>query len=43
MPLFTFSLDSFQITQTRSAHKDTDYVIFTLKINGLAQPESTTT
>lgn len=40
MPLFTFSLDSFQITQTRSAHKDTDYVIFTLKINGLAQPES---
>jgi hypothetical protein len=40
MPLFTFSLDSFQITQTRSAHKDTDYVIFTVKINSLARPES---
>jgi hypothetical protein len=36
MPLFTFSLDSFQITQTRSAHKDTDYAIFTLKIVGLS-------
>jgi len=40
MPLFTFSLDSFQITQTRSAHKDTDYVIFTKKISSLARPES---
>jgi hypothetical protein len=41
MPLFTFILDSFQITQTRSAHTDTDYVIFTLKI-GDARPESFT-
>ena len=40
MPLFTFSLDSFQITQTRSAHKDTDYAIFTLKIIGLSVAES---
>jgi hypothetical protein len=40
MPLFTFSLDSFQITQTRSAHKDTDYVVFTVRKNAIDPPES---
>jgi hypothetical protein len=40
MPLFTFSLDTFQITQTRSAHKDTDYVIFTVKIGQMGSAES---
>jgi hypothetical protein len=40
MPLFTFSLDSFQITQTRSAHKDTDYVIFTVKTSSEGRAES---
>jgi len=34
MPLFSFELDTFQITDTRSAHKDSDYVSFTLKIGG---------
>jgi hypothetical protein len=29
---FTFSLDSFQITDTRSLHNDTDYVTFTLLV-----------
>jgi hypothetical protein len=31
MPLFTFKLDSFEITQTRSAHTDTDYVCLTVQ------------
>jgi hypothetical protein len=35
MAFFTLSLDSLQISQTRSAHKDTDYAVFTLKIIGL--------
>jgi hypothetical protein len=26
---FTFTLDSLQITDTRSLHQDTDYVTFT--------------
>lgn len=30
---FTFVLDSFQITDTRSLHEDTDYVTFTLTVN----------
>lgn len=29
-PTFTFILDSFRITDTRSRHQDTDYVSFTL-------------
>jgi hypothetical protein len=29
---FTFSLDSFQITDTRSLHNDTDYLTFTLLV-----------
>jgi hypothetical protein len=36
MPLFSFELDTLQITDTRSAHKDSDYVSFTLKIGGAA-------
>jgi hypothetical protein len=40
MPLFTFNLDTFQITQTRSAHKDTDYVIFTVKLSSEGRAES---
>ena len=34
MPIFSIVLDTFQITQTRSAHKDTDYVSVTLQIGG---------
>ncbi len=34
MPIFSIVLDSFQITQTRSAHRDTDYVSVTLQIGG---------
>lgn len=41
MSLFTFGLDNFEITDTRSAHKDTDYVAFTLGIGGAA-PQSIT-
>ena len=36
MPLFTFDLEAFQITDTRSAHKDTDFVAFTLKVGATA-------
>ena len=32
MPLFQFSLNTMQITDTRSTHKDTDWVSFTLKV-----------
>ena len=32
MAVFTFTLDSFQITDTRSRHEDTDYVTYTLLI-----------
>jgi hypothetical protein len=35
MASFNFTLDSFQITDTRSQHKDTDYVSFTLRLNNL--------
>ncbi|MCU1324072.1 MAG: hypothetical protein JWM43_3721 [Acidobacteriaceae bacterium] len=38
---FTFTLDSFQITDTRSRHEDTDYVSFTLLVkssSGSGQP-----
>jgi hypothetical protein len=34
MPIFSIVLDTFQITQTRSAHTDTDYVSVTLQIGG---------
>jgi len=30
---FTFTLDSFKITDTRSRHNDTDFVTFTLLVN----------
>lgn len=33
MALFTFELDTFQITETRSLHLDTDYVTLTLSVN----------
>ena len=32
MAVFSFTLDSFQITDTRSLHEDTDYVTFTLLV-----------
>jgi hypothetical protein len=32
MAVFTFTLDSFQITDTRSLHEDTDYVTYTLLV-----------
>lgn len=34
MAVFSFTLDSFQITDTRSRHEDTDYVTFTLLVKG---------
>jgi hypothetical protein len=34
MPTFSIVLNTFQITQTRSAHTDTDYVSVTLQIGG---------
>ncbi len=40
MPLFQFNLNTMQITDTRSTHKDTDWVSFTLKV-GSAQAVST--
>jgi hypothetical protein len=40
MAAFSFTLDSFQITDTRSLHEDTDYVSFTLSVNG--QPQTLT-
>ena len=43
--VFTFTLDSFKITNTRSAHKDTDYVSFTLLVKsatGLGTPQTLT-
>ena len=36
MPSFNFTFDSFQITQTRSQHQDTDHVSFTLKVGSRA-------
>jgi hypothetical protein len=36
MALFSFNFNSFQITDTRSAHTDTDYASLTLKIGGAA-------
>jgi hypothetical protein len=39
MPSFSFTLDSFKITDTRSLHEDTDYLVFTLRVaNGGAVP-----
>jgi len=32
MAVFSFTLDSFQITDTRSLHEDTDYVTYTLVV-----------
>ena len=43
--IFTFSLDSFRITDTRSRHNDTDYVSFTLLVksaNGTGTPKTLT-
>ncbi len=40
---FSFTLDSFQITETRSLHNDTDFVTFTLLVkaaNGTGTPQS---
>jgi hypothetical protein len=40
---FSFTLDSFQITDTRSLHQDTDYVTFTLLVkpqNGTGTPQT---
>jgi len=40
---FSFTLDSFQITDTRSLHQDTDYVTFTLLVksqNGTGTPKT---
>lgn len=40
---FSFELDSFQITDTRSRHEDTDFVTFTLLVkpqNGAGTPRS---
>jgi hypothetical protein len=34
--IFTFTLDSFKITDTRSRHNDTDYVTFTLLVKSAA-------
>lgn len=45
MPVFTFVLDSFQITDTRSLHEDTDYVTYSLLVkgaNGSGTPRSLT-
>jgi hypothetical protein len=39
MAKFSFTLDSFKITDTRSLHKDTDYVSFTLKV-GSGPPQT---
>src|SRR4051794_17676494 len=42
---FTFTLDSFKITDTRSRHEDTDYVSFTLLVksaNGSGTPQTLT-
>ena len=39
--VFTFSLDSFKITDTRSRHEDTDYVSFTLAV-GAGAPQTVT-
>jgi hypothetical protein len=40
-PDFTFTLDSFQITDTRSRHNDTDYVTFTLLVQPNGGPAAT--
>lgn len=42
---FSFTLDSFKITDTRSRHEDTDYVSFTLAVNpqgGKGTPKTVT-
>lgn len=41
MPLFSFNLVSFQITDTRSAHTDTDYASVTVKV-GSSTPQTIT-
>ena len=45
MAVFSFTLDSFQITDTRSLHEDTDYVTYTLVVkdqNGNGGPRMLT-
>lgn len=41
MPLFSFNIDSFQITDTRSVHTDTDYGVLTVNV-GTVPPAITT-
>jgi hypothetical protein len=41
MPIFSIVVETFQITQTRSAHTDTDYVSVTLQIGGGTATQST--
>ena len=41
MPIFSIVVETFQITQTRSAHTDTDYVSVTLQIGGGPATQST--
>ena len=43
MPQFTFNLDSFQITQTRSAHTDTVWASLTVKIGSESIPATAST
>jgi hypothetical protein len=43
MPIFSIAVNNFQITQTRSAHTDTDYVSVTLQIGGGPATQSTCT
>ena len=45
MATFTFTVDSFKITDTRSRHEDTDYVSFTLLVKsatGAGTPQTLT-
>lgn len=45
IPTFTFTLDSFRITDTRSRHEDTDFASFTLLVrsgNGSGTPQTQT-
>jgi hypothetical protein len=41
MPLFSFNIDSFQITDTRSVHTDPDYGVLTVKV-GNSNPDPPT-
>ena len=43
MPQFTFNLDNFQITQTRSAHTDTVYASLTVRVGSESAPATVST